>query len=140
MARPDPFRAFRVRVEIDAVIQGGFRSVSGIERQTTIEPYREGGVNHFEHQLATKTTYPPLNLQRGLVDTALWDWHQEVINGAIVRRDVAISVLGEQGEEVLRLVCAAAYPSRWSGLELDATTGAIATESVEFVHHGITRQ
>ena len=49
MARPDPLRSFRFVVEVDGRVAGGFQSVSGIERQTEIEPYREGGVNDFEH-------------------------------------------------------------------------------------------
>ena len=68
-ARPDPFRAFRFRLEISGLQQAGFQSVSGLERSCTIEPYREGGVNHFEHQLVTLTTYPSLMLKKGLVDT-----------------------------------------------------------------------
>ena len=67
MARPDPYRAFRFRIEIQGLVQGGFRSVGGMERQTAIEPYREGGVNDFEHQLVVQTTFPPLTLQQGLV-------------------------------------------------------------------------
>lgn len=140
MTRPDPYRGFRFRVEIDGLVAGGFRSVSGMERQTTIEPYREGGVNHFEHQLAVKTTYPALTLSKGLVETTMWDWHQEVVDGSVSRRDVTISLLDESGHEAWRWVCEKAYPAKWSGADLDATTGALATESVELVHHGITKQ
>jgi phage tail-like protein len=75
-----------------------------------------------------------------LVDTTLWDWHQEVISGEVTRRDITISLLGETGEEAWRWVCEGAYPAKWSGAELDATSGAIAAEAVELVHHGITRQ
>ena len=140
MPRPDPYRAFRFVVEIDGTEQGGFQKVSGLERQTDLEPYREGGVNHFEHQLITKTTYPALTLTRGLVDTWLWDWHQAVIAGQVQRKTVSVLLIDERGVEVWRWICAAAYPSRWSGVELDAERGAIATEAVELVHHGITRQ
>jgi len=114
--------------------------VSGLERESKIEPYREGGINHFEHQLVTLTTYPALTLKRGLVDTWLWDWHQDVINGDIVRKTISIVLLGERGEEAWRWICADAFPSKWSGADLDATSNAIAIESIELVHHGITRQ
>lgn len=140
MPRPDPYRAFRFLVEIDGTHQGGFQTVSGIERTTEVEPYREGGVNQFEHQLAVKTTYPSLTLKRGLVDTWLWDWHQDVIGGTIERRVVSVILLDEQHQEAWRWVCVGAYPTKWTGAELDATTATIATESVELVHHGITRQ
>lgn len=140
MTRPDPYRAFRFLVEIDGTRQGGFQTVGGIERTTEVEPYREGGVNEFEHQLAVKTTYPALTLKRGLVDTWLWDWHQDVIGGTVERRVVSVILLDEEQQEVWRWVCVGAYPTKWTGAELDAMTGAIATESVELVHHGITRQ
>lgn len=140
MARRDPYRAFRFRIEIQGLVQGGFRSVGGIERQTTVEPYREGGVNDFEHQLVVKTTSPPLTLQQGLVETTLWDWHQDVVAGSVTRRDVTIELLDETGREAWRWVCRSAFPAKWSGADLDAVSGAIATESVELVHHGIRRQ
>jgi phage tail-like protein len=140
LARPDPYRVFRFVVEIDGTEAGGFRAVSGVERQTQVEPYREGGVNDFEHQLVVKTTYPPLVLRRGLVGAWLWDWHQEVIAGRVRRRTVSVLLLDEAGQEAWRWVCVGAYPVKWTGAELDALSDAVATESVELAHHGITRQ
>jgi phage tail-like protein len=140
MARPDPYRGFRFIVEINGTQAGGFQTISGIERQTHVEPYREGGVNNFEHQLVVKTTYPPLVLKRGLVDTWLWDWHQEVIEGRVQRRTVSVLLLDENGKEAWRWICDKAYPAKWTGGELDATASTLSTESIELVHHGITRQ
>lgn len=140
MARLDPFRAFRFRVEIDALDRGGFQSASGLSRETKIDPYREGGINDFEHQHVTQTTYPPLTLKRGLVDTALWDWHQDVIAGSIERKTISVILLNEAGKEAWRWICAGAFPSKWTGAELDAQQNTLATEAVEFVHHGLTRQ
>ena len=139
MVAPDPFRVFRFVVELDATVAGGFQTVAGIQRQTQIEPYREGGVNDFEHQLAVKTTYPPLVLKRGLTDTRLWDWHQQVIGGEIQRRTVSVLLI-EAGLEVWRWICVKAYPAKWTGADLDAMGDSVATESVELVHCGITRQ
>ena len=139
MARPDPYRVFRFVVEIDGTEAGGFQSVAGIERQTQIEPYREGGVNDYEHQLAVKTTYPALTLKRGLVDPWMWNWHQDVIAGRIARRTVSVLLLDPAGEEAWRWVVVGAFPAKWTGAELEALTAAVATESVELVHHGITR-
>ena len=139
MTHPDPYRSYRFVVEIDGVQRGGFQTVSGVERQTEVEPYREGGINHFERQLVVKSTYPPLKLSRGLVDTDLWDWHQEVINGDVERRTVAIVLLDDRGNEAVRWICEGAFPTKWTGAELDAATGGVATETVELVHHGMTR-
>ncbi len=138
--RPDPYRAFRFQVEFDGLQQGGFQTVSGLERQSKIEPFREGGINHYEHQLVTLTTYPPLTLKRGLVDPQLWIWHKDVIEGTVERKTISVILLDEAGNEVWRWICEGAFPSKWSGAELEATNNAIATESIEFVHHGLTRQ
>jgi phage tail-like protein len=139
MARPDPYRAFRFLVEIDNTQQGGFQSVAGLERETKTDVYREGGVNHFEHQLAGVTTYPPLTLKRGLATTTLWDWHQDVIDGRIERKTIAVVLLDEAGNEAWRWIVTDAYPTKWTGTELDATASAVAAESVAFVHRGVTR-
>jgi phage tail-like protein len=140
MDRPDPYRAFRFRIEVEGAQLGGFQGVSGLERDTKIEPLREGGVNDFEHQLIVQTTYPPLVLKRGLVDANVWDWHQAVIDGTVARRTVSIVLMNDAGTEVWRWLCLGAFPAKWTGGELDATGNTIATESVEFVHHGLRRQ
>jgi phage tail-like protein len=140
VARPDPFRAYRFLVEIDGTEQGGFQTVSGIERDTKIEPYREGGVNDHERQIAGLTTYPALKLKRGLVDSQLWEWHQDVIAGTVRRKTISVVLLDDVGGEAWRWVVAEAFPSKWSGAELDAGQSTLATEAVEFVHHGLTRQ
>lgn len=139
MSSPDPYRAFRFRVEVGQLQLGGFQSVTGLERTCTIEPYREGGVNDFEHQLITQTNYPPLVLKRGLFSTVLWDWHQFVIQGIVNQENLAVVLLDERGAEVWRWVCVRAFPSKWTGGELDATANNIATESIDFVHHGLIR-
>lgn len=140
MLRPDPFRAYRFLVEIEGIAQGGFQTVGGIERSTKIDAYREGGVNDCERQIAGLTTYPALKLKRGLVDPALWEWHQKVIVGTIERKTISVMLLDPIGAEVWRWVLAGAFPSKWSGADLDAGQSALAAESVEFVHHGLTRQ
>ena len=140
MARPDPFRVFRFLVEIDGIEQGGFQSVGGLERETKVETYREGGINDYEHHHATLTTYPPLTLKRGLVDTALWDWHQDVIAGTVTRKTVSVVLLDDIGGEAWRWVLTGAFPAKWSGAELDASASAVAAETIELVHCGLTRQ
>lgn len=140
MPRPDPYRAYRFWLEVNGSLQGGFQTIAGLERASQIEPYREGGVNDYEHQLVTLTTYPPLTLSRGLVDPYLWDWHQNVIAGTVERQTLSVVLQSETGDEVWRWIAVEAFPTKWTGADLDAMVGGIATESVEFAHHGLTRQ
>ena len=59
-----PYRNFRVRIEAQSLDRGGVQSVSGLERTTEVEPYREGGVNDHDIQLITKTVQATLVLKR----------------------------------------------------------------------------
>jgi phage tail-like protein len=136
---PDPYHGFRFRVEFDGIQHGGFARVKGLVRETKVEVRREGGVNDFEHKFATLTTYPNLVLERGLADEFLWDWHDEVVEGRITRKTLTIALHDEQNDEVWRWLVEAAFPVKWAGTDLDASSGAVTFESVEFAHHGIRK-
>jgi phage tail-like protein len=139
MARQDPYHAFRFRVEFDQVQHGGFSRVKALARETKVESRREGGVNDFEHKLASGGSYGNLVLERGLVDPYLWAWHDEVVEGRIQRRDLTIALHDETGAEVWRWLVERAFPVKWSGTDLDGGSGQVLVESVELAHHGIRR-
>jgi phage tail-like protein len=139
VVRHDPFHGFRFRVEFDQVQHGGFSRVKGLVRETKVEPRREGGVNDFEHKLATLTSYGNLTLERGLADNYLWDWHEEVVEGRIKRKTVTITIQDEAGQDVWRWLVEAAFPVKWSGTDLDAASAQVLVESVELAHHGIRK-
>jgi phage tail-like protein len=134
----DPLRGFRFRIESQGLDRGGVMSVGGLERTTETEPYREGGVNDHDIQLVTKTIQATLILKRGLLDPWFWDWHENVVSGDIERRTVSVILLDEVGEEAWRWICAEAFPTKWTGPELDASANAVAMETLEIVHHGLT--
>jgi phage tail-like protein len=136
----DPYGGFRFRVEILGLQVGGFTEVTGLERETQVEDFREGGLNDYTHKLVTLTKYQNLTLRRGLVDaTELWQWHQDVIGGKIERRQVNVVLVDSEGKDTWRWVFESAYPVKWSGAALNAATNAVFVESVEFVHHGVRR-
>jgi phage tail-like protein len=139
MARVDPFHGFRFRVELDQVQHGGFSKVKGLSRETKVESRREGGLNDFEHKLATQTTYGNLTLERGLVDDYLWSWHEDVIEDRVPgkRKTVTIVLQDSAGQEAWRWIVEAAFPVKWTGSDLDGASGQVLVESVELAHHGI---
>ena len=139
MPRNDPYRGFRFRVEFDHIQHGGFSRVKGIARETKYESFREGGVNDFEHKLATLTTYGPLVLERGLVDEYLWAWHENVVEGRVTRRNLTVALHDANDDEVWRWLVVSAFPVKWSGSDLDGGSAQVVIESVEFAHHGIRK-
>jgi phage tail-like protein len=139
VARNDPFHGFRFRVEFDQVQHGGFARVKGLVRETKIDTRREGGVNDFEHKFATLTSYGNLTLERGLADDYLWSWQEDVVGGTIQRRLVTVSLHDETDTEVWRWLVDGAFPVKWAGTDLDAASGQVLVESVEFAHRGIKK-
>ncbi len=139
--RGDPYLGFRFLVEFDGLISFGFTEASGLSAQIQTTAYREGGCNGFEHQLAGPVTYPPLMLKRGLTfRDDLWRWHLDVCNGTIKRRNGSILLLGDAGvPSGWRWNFIGAYPANWEGPALKADSAAVAVESLELVHQGMTK-
>lgn len=139
--RNDPYAGFSFLVEFEGLIAGGFSEVSGLQIETTIESYREGGLNDYQHKLAGPTNYPSnLVLKSGLTDLQLmWSWYDDVRAGKIKRRNGSIYLLDRKGLPAMWWDFAGAYPVKWSGPELRADSNTVAVESVEFAHRGITK-
>ena len=139
MARNDPYRGFRFRVEFDHVQHGGFVRVKGLTRETKVEVRREGGLNEYEHKFATLTSYGNLLLERGLADDYLWSWQEDVAEGRIQRKSITIGLHDSTDQEVWRWLVQSAFPVKWTGTDLDAMTNQAVVESVEFAHHGFRK-
>jgi phage tail-like protein len=140
--RRDPYGAFRFLVVVDDAIVASFTECSGLQAETEFEEYQEGGEHRFRHKLPKSTRYGNLTLRRGLTDSsALWDWYQarasEDFTGNGRRKRVAVVLWDGQGRHpVWRWDFDAAYPVKWTGPELKADTGALASEAVEVAQYG----
>jgi phage tail-like protein len=139
--RNDPYMAFNFFVEIEGLIVGGFSEVGGLQVETVVQEYQEGGRNDYVHKLPGPARYPAnLTLKRGLTDIeTFWSWHQDVIAGTIERKNGTIYLLDRQGIPALWWDFKEAYPVKWSGPELRADSNAVAVETVELVHRGISK-
>jgi len=139
--RNDPYMAFNFFVEIEGLIVGGFSEVGGLQVETVVQEYQEGGQNGYVHKLPGPARYPAnLTLKRGLTDIeTFWSWHQDVIAGQIERRNGTIYLLDRQGAPAMWWDFKQAYPVKWSGPELRADSNAVAVETVELVHRGISK-
>lgn len=140
--RVDPYLAFRFRIVIDGIIEGGFSEVSGLNASTQVEDVREGGVNSFVHKLPKETTFGNLILKKGLADSEkLWKWHKDVIAGKFKRSTIHIYLLkdrlqSESNEIAGQWSFKEAYPIKWTGPDLKADSNAVAFEALEIAHHG----
>lgn len=138
--RADPYHGFNFLVEIEGILVGGFSECSGLQVETEVMEYREGGVNESMHTFVTGTKYPPLILKHGLTPIdGLWSWHQEIVANEITRRNGTIYLLNKQHIPVLWWDFIDALPVKWTGPDLRAGDSAVAVESLELRHRGLTR-
>ena len=139
--RNDPYIAFNFLVEIEGLLVGGFTEITGLQIETEVKDYREGGLNNYIHKLAGPTRYPSnLILKHGLTDIeTLWNWHQDVTQGIIKRKNGTIYLLDRQRIPAMWWDFMEAYPVKWSGPELLANSNTVAIETIELVPNGISK-
>ncbi|PJF39624.1 MAG: phage tail protein [Chloroflexi bacterium] len=143
----DPYLAYNFLVEIRGLIVAGFSEVRGLEVEVDVKPVEEGGLNNYVHQLPGPTKASPrLVLKHGMIDSReLWTWHQGFVNAHVQnqkpeRRNVTIYLQNRAQERVRWWVFRDAFPVKWTGPDLNASSTAIAFETLELAHHGIQRQ
>ena len=135
----NPLRGFRYLVEMEGLASGGFLRVKGLARELKHESYREGGVNEYEHKLATQVSYPVVVLERGLALEELWKWAQDAADGNIERRTVWVRLQDEANEKAWAWQIENAIPVKWSCTDLDASNSQVLVESLELAHHGLRK-
>ena len=140
-ARNDPFPAFRFEVKLDDLPVAGFSEVSGLQVETEVQDYAEGGLNTHILKFPGRIKQSNLTLKRGIVDRELWNWFQDLIRGNVRLRGGSIVVRDPSGGQVLmEWQFQRAFPAKWVGPELSATQNSIAVETLELAHRGIERR
>lgn len=136
----DPSAAYLFRIELDGLLVAGFTEVSGLEAETNVEEYWEGGLNGYVHHFPSATRYPRLVLKRGITSSnELWEWYESVMTGSLKRKDGSVILNDYDGVEIWRWNFFEAYPVKWIGPELSSSSGQIAFEALEIVHNGLKK-
>ncbi|NNJ11018.1 phage tail protein [Chloroflexales bacterium ZM16-3] len=130
--------ACRFYVEIDKIAKAVFTEVSGLQIETEVTTYAEGGNNGFARRLPGRTTVSNLTLKRGVTSThELLRWYLDIVSGKIDRRQVSVIQYSLRGEPIARWNFSDAYPVKWVGPQLTADSSVIAIETLELAHEGI---
>jgi phage tail-like protein len=135
--QPDPVAELRFKVDLPGLGIGRFRECTGLEVEVETLEYAEGGSNDFVHKLPTRVKYPPVVLKRGVThEDALMKWFYES-RFTPKRRDMTISLMGPGTKLVRSWAFMNAYPVKWTGPNLNASSSQVAVESLEIVHNGL---
>ena len=122
------------------VAAGAFQEVTGLGAQLEVVSYPEGGRNDSVHQLPLRHSWNRITLKRGVVrDRLLWNWYQTGLNDSLgARRDGAVIVLDRTGVPAMAWAFHGGLAAKWSGPDLHAEQNAVAIESMEIAHEGLT--
>ena len=135
--RNDPYPGSGFHVEIDGLIVAGFSEVSGLQMETDVEEYREGGVNDHIRKFPKESKQTNLVLKRGITDSdVLWQWHRDVVDGNCRRKSGRIILYDSEGNEKWYWTFENAFPVKWAGPDLKADNSGVAIETLELVHEG----
>ena len=145
MARIDPLRNFRYRLEIDSITQAGFSEVMIAETTIDAVDYREGIDPPHVRKLSGLTKYGSITLKWGLTIGGsaldLFKWHADVSAGQIKdkRKKVVIVVQDERGADSARFVITDAWPIKYDPSDLNAKGNEVMIELLELANEGIER-
>jgi phage tail-like protein len=140
MARHDPLRNFRYRLEIDGLQVAGFSEVSIGATSTDIIDYREGTDPAHVRKLPGLTHFGSITLKHGVTASLeLVNWHRQLVSGQLTRKTVAVIVLDETGLDAARFVVTDAWPAKYSVQDLNATGNEVLIEVLELANEGIER-
>lgn len=130
--------------EVDGVQIGTFTEVDGLQADVAVEDVEEGGQNQFVHRLPGRLTWPNITFKRGVTDSDnLFSWLQQSAgdefsrNGnKLERKSAAVTLVSATGARLRAWELDAAFPVRWRGPTLAASSNDLASEELEIAHHG----
>lgn len=131
--------AFKYYVEILGIVVGEFTKVSGIDLVRDIKKYKEGGLNFFEHNLPGTISYGNITLERGISYSPwLWVWAwMGIFDAAVLKTNMTI-ILGTSENKIAKnWNIRGAFPVKYTGPTLEASSTSIAIETIELAHGGI---
>jgi phage tail-like protein len=129
--RFDPYKNFKFHLEIDGIIQAGFRECFGLDHATTED--------EAANKLSGLNKAGDVTLKRGVIgETALLEWVKAASEGQTARKSGSIIQVNEAGEEKVRWNFVKGWPIKLDGPSLDASGDEIAVETLEIAHEGLT--
>lgn len=129
---------YRFYVSLDNIPQAVFTEVSGLQLETVVQDYEEGGTNYFVHRMPGRTKVSNLVLKRGMTKSnAFYKWYIDFMTGKVKRQNISVVMYNTKGEELMRWNFLGAYPVKWSGPQFSADGKSIAIETLELAHNGM---
>jgi len=132
--RPDPYRNFNFRVEIDGTQIAGFSECSGLDTEVAVIEYREGDDKAGIRKLPGLAKFGDIVLKRGIgKSNELHNWLRNIIDGVPDRRNGSVVLMDADRTEVARWKFSNAWIRKIEGPTLNAKGNDVAIETIELV-------
>jgi len=143
MPQMDVIASFRFTVEIDGQRIGAFTECDLPSFEIETEQVKDGGNNNYIHNIPGRGKPSNLTLKHGLVlNDKLLAWAYGSMMNALpateMYRSVGVVVCNVNGKPIYRFDLERAFPIKWSGPSLRAGENAVAIETLELAHHGVS--
>ena len=121
----------------------GFSEVTGLTQENQAIEYRDGSFPEFSSiKMPGLRKFSNITLKRGVVksDNDFVKWISTVKMNTVERRDVVISLLNENRDQVMTWKAHNAFPVKVEGPALKASGNEVAIETIELAHEGLEVQ
>ena len=159
----DPFAGYLFRLTLGNIVIAGFSECSGLELETGVFEYQEGGRNTHKLKFPDLASVKNLVLKRGINRShELFDWYMNVAQGLFdhanqrpasrgaaghstqsslqdLSRRITIALVNVEGIVQKEWALRRAFPVKWTGPEFSATADNVAFESIELAHEGLEK-
>jgi phage tail-like protein len=129
---------YRVYLGTRRDLLGSFLEVGGLAVEYETYEYAEGGNNGFVRRLRGRMKHPNLTLRSGVTSRALllqWVLGQGALQGP---QNLWVVFTTPTGAPLRSFGFVHAVPVRWTGPTANVGANAVATETLEIAHHGLT--
>jgi phage tail-like protein len=127
-----PYRNFNFRVEIDGLPETGFSEVIVPATRIEVVVYRVGADASGSRKLPGRASTGNVVLRHGVdQDLSLWSWFRAVRDGDSVRRNVVVTLLDAQRNDVRRWTVSQAWPAKYEPGPLNANGTDVVIETLE---------
>lgn len=127
----------RFNLEIDGVIVGGFKQVSGLESETERMTHNASST---ETNRPGRTKYSHIILRNGIIKSdTINAWRKAVLDGKTELKSGSVIFLDKDGKETGRQNFFEAWPVKWKAPELNAASDMRAIEELDLEVGGVNQ-
>ena len=142
----DPYGNFYFALEISdsstTIEVAHFSECSGLKSTSTVFEIEEGGLNGRKHKFPGQSSWDNLVFRYATsASTFMLEWRDMWLQDQFDKRKKysgSVSLKNNAGEVVRRWHFTGAWPVSWEGPSLSAEGSALAIETLEIAHDGLT--